>query len=119
MLLMRRSHPFLGIPDEELESIQQRAEGTLRAMHVSALRWLSQWELVFNNYLSYSEVWGTATSRGGLTTEQITEMRVAYEEWSLYKAAYDKWEKHHDPEALAFDRQAHLEKRRREIEEGV
>jgi len=104
----------------KLESIQLRAEEHLRAMRLSALRWLSQWELIFTDYLSYSEVWGTPTLRGGLTTEQITEMRVAYEEWSLYKTAYDKWEKHHDPvTSVAFDRREYLEKRRREIEEGV
>ena len=83
-------------------------------LHLSALHHLGEWELVFAGYLTYSEVWGKHP--GGLSEEEVTEARFAYEEWGRLQKAYEKWEESHKE---PFDRVGYIHKRAQEIVDQV
>ncbi len=85
-------------------------------LRLGVLDWLDEWGLIFAGYLTYSEVWGSP-HKGGLTTRQVAEAGVAYEEWERFRAAHKKWEERRDPDKdPVFEHKQYLAKRRREIE---
>lgn len=114
MRLIARSHPFLAIPTEEAERYVAEAQDRITWLRLSALRHIGEWELIFSQYFTYTEVWGQRPR--GLTEEELMEARLAYEEWNRLNRAYQKWEK--SKIDSQFDRVGYIEKRKEEILEN-
>jgi hypothetical protein len=101
----------LGIPDDELERYVTEAQDRLTGLRLSVLARIDEWELIFSQYFSYSEVWGEHPR--GLTDRELLEARLAYDEWSKLDRAYQNWEKRGTDRP--FDRAEYIQKRREEI----